>query len=211
VWKKGTALVPTFTAFAVINLLERHFGELVDYDFTATMEGDLDRIASGEAKAEPWLTAFYFGNKKAANDESVLSLGLKKRIASGGEEIDPRAISSIPLGVDEQGRPLAVRVGRYGPYVQIGEDGTRANVPDDLPPDELSAPMLKEILARSEQGDRVIGHDPETKPRRRTRSTRRTGGSGPTCSSASCLPSPRARRRRRRTRRARRWRASGPG
>jgi DNA topoisomerase-1 len=161
VWKKGTALVPTFTAFAVTNLMEKTFGELVDFDFTARMEEDLDSIAVGEQQPVPWLKEFYFG-KAAANDNTLTSVGLKRRIGTGWEEIDPREISSIPLGQDEQGRPIAVRVGRYGPYVQVGDSDVRATVPDETAPDELSPDMVKSLIARSEAADRVIGHDPGT-------------------------------------------------
>ena len=164
VWKKSTALVPTFTAFAVVNLLERHFGELVDYDFTAHMEEDLDLIASGERQATPWLKEFYFGTGHATNGNghTILNEGLKKRIGTGWEEIDPRSITSIPLGHDEDGHEIVVRVGRYGPYLQQGDDGPRANVPADLPPDELSTEMVHRILERSKLSDRALGTDPET-------------------------------------------------
>jgi DNA topoisomerase-1 len=161
VWKKGTALVPTFTAFAVTNLLERHFGELVDYDFTARMETDLDGIAAGDRKAAPWLKEFYFGGGHLPAHPAA-SDGLRKRIESGADDIDPREICSIPLGTDDEGRAIAVRVGRYGPYLQAGDSDLRANLPEDLPPDELGALRVRELLARSEAGDRVLGQFPAT-------------------------------------------------
>jgi DNA topoisomerase-1 len=160
--KKGTALYPTFIAFAVTNLLEKHFAELVDYDFTARMEEDLDSVAVGDRLAVPWLKDFYFGNEPETTSTALSAVGLKRRIGTGWEVIDPREISSIPLGLDEQGRPVAVRVGRYGPYLQVADSELRANVADDLPPDELTPDIIKAMLARSEQGDRVLGQHPET-------------------------------------------------
>ena len=121
VWKKGTALVPTFTAFAVVNLLKQHLTTLVDFDFTATMEDELDAIANGEHEASPWLHDFYFGQPGAK--EGTAAVGLKALIGSGWEDIDPKAICSIELGRDEKGNIVAARVGRYGPYVQVGDSG----------------------------------------------------------------------------------------
>ena len=150
VWKKGSALVPTFTAFAVVSLLERHFSHLVDYAFTAHMEDDLDSIARGQEETLPWLSRFYFGNGQA---------GLKRMIAEQMELIDPREVNSIPIGTDAQGREVVVRVGRYGPYV--ARDGETAAVPDDLTPDEVTLDKAEELLA-SPSGDRVLGEDPAT-------------------------------------------------
>ena len=109
VWKRGQALVPTFTAFAVVNLLESHFGDLVDYAFTARMEDDLDGIAGGSKEAEPWLSKFYFGNGGAENG----SAGLKDMVKDRLEAIDPRAINSIPLGTDGDGKEIALERGRF--------------------------------------------------------------------------------------------------
>jgi DNA topoisomerase-1 len=163
VWKKGTALVPTLTAFAVVNLLEKHFEDLVDFGFTAKMEDDLDLIASGRLRSTPWLHDFYFGSSKTGNGHKDLShVGLKRRISSGGADIDPRAISTIPLGTDENGQTVAARIGRFGPYFQIGDTDQRANIPDDIPPDELSVALAKELLSRSTQGPKVLGHDPSS-------------------------------------------------
>ncbi|MDP8938463.1 MAG: type I DNA topoisomerase [Actinomycetota bacterium] len=150
VWKKGSALVPTFTAFAVVSLLERYFSELVDYAFTAHMEDDLDSIARGQEETLPWLSRFYFGNGRA---------GLKRMVAEQMERIDPREVNSIPIGTDDQGRDVVVRVGRYGPYV--ARDGETAAVPDDLAPDEITLEKAEELLA-SPSGDRVLGDDPST-------------------------------------------------
>jgi DNA topoisomerase-1 len=150
VGRKGTALVPSFTAFAVVGLLEQHFGDLVDYDFTARMEDGLDEIAAGREEQLPWLTRFYFGNGQP---------GLHTMVHDRLADIDAREINSIPIGADDQGEPVVVRVGRYGPYVQRGED--KASIADDLPPDELTVERALELLAAGNAG-RVLGTDPET-------------------------------------------------
>ena len=168
VWKRGTALIPTFVAFAVVNLLRRHFPELIDLDFTARMEQDLDTIAAGAIEATPWLHRFYFGHdhdadgNRVAPDTDLLREGLRDRIGSGWEAIDARAISSIPIGTDEAGREIAVRVGRYGPYLQAGDDEPRANIPEDLPPDELTVAYALDLLRQAAQGDQPLGTDPES-------------------------------------------------
>ena len=177
VWKKGTALVPSFTAFAVVGLLERYFPDLVDYGFTAAMEDDLDEIASGREEALPWLTRFYFGearggagrggNGTAASsaaasgqaETETARLGLKEAVAAHLGAIDAREINSIPIGVDAEDRQIVARVGRYGPYLQRGED--RASIPDDLAPDELTVERAQELLD-APSSDRVLGTDPET-------------------------------------------------
>jgi DNA topoisomerase I len=146
VFKKGTALVPSFIAFAVVTLLEQHFAHLVDYDFTAQMEEALDEIARGEAARVPWLRRFYFG----ADGEEGL-----KELVSDLSDIDARAVSSFPL----DGTDIVVRVGRYGPYVE--RDGQRANVPTDTAPDELTPEFAAELLARP-TGDKILGSDPST-------------------------------------------------
>jgi DNA topoisomerase I len=148
VFKKGTALVPSFLAFSVVQLLEQHFGRLVDYDFTARMEDDLDRIASGDEHRNAWLKRFYFGEDGDAADG-----GLKELVSELGS-IDAREINSIPIGND-----IVLRVGRYGPYLE--RDGERANVPDDLVPDELTVEKAEELLAQPSQ-DRELGVNPET-------------------------------------------------
>jgi DNA topoisomerase-1 len=150
VFKKGTALVPTYTAFAAVGLLEEHFADLVDYAFTARMEDDLDRIASGQEEAIPWLNTFYFGNGHA---------GLKALVSANLEEIDARAVNSIPVGKDDAGVDIVARVGRYGPYVQRGDD--RASLPDDLAPDELSVAVAVELL-EAPSTDRALGEDSES-------------------------------------------------
>jgi DNA topoisomerase-1 len=157
--KKGPALVPTWTAFAVINLLESYFGRLVDYGFTASVENDLDDIANGERSRVDWLTRFYFGSTDApptsptrSNDSQRISAqgGLKRLIESRLEEIDARGVNSIPLAGG-----AVVRVGRYGPYLQRGED-ERASLPEDLAPDELTPDKIEELLS-APSGDRVLG------------------------------------------------------
>jgi DNA topoisomerase-1 len=163
VWKKGTALVPSFTAFAVVGLLERYFGNLVDYGFTASMEDDLDDIAAGTEEALPWLTRFYFGSSApgamASDGTEVDTLGLKATVSGHMAEIDAREVNSIPLGDGSDGEPIVARVGRYGPYLQRGED--RASIPDDTAPDELTIERAEEILA-APSNDRVLGLEPDS-------------------------------------------------
>ena len=151
VWKKGSALVPSFTAFSVVNLLERHFPKLVDYAFTAEMEDDLDRIAAGAEEQVPWLRRFYFGG----DDDP----GLKEKVSSRLGDIDARWVNSIPLGTDDDGADLEVRVGRYGPTVRRGEDSV--SVPDGTAPDELTVERVLELLAAG-RDERMLGTDPST-------------------------------------------------
>ncbi len=151
VWKKGTALVPSFTAFAVVGLLEQYFPDLIDYAFTRRMESDLDDIAGGELEGVPWLRTFYFGEEE--------NPGLKSAVLERLGEIDARAVNSIPVGVDADGQPVVARVGRFGPYLERGEE--RASIPDDTPPDELSMDRAIELL-NAPKSDRVVGTDPES-------------------------------------------------
>ncbi len=144
VFKKGTALVPTFVAFSVVNLLERHFAQLVDFDFTARMEDDLDRIAAGDQARNEWLERFYFGH---GSDP-----GLHHLVTEHLDEIDARAVNSIAI----PGSEAVVRVGRYGPYLEHGE--RRASLPVDLAPDELSPERVEELL--SQPDNRPLGTDP---------------------------------------------------
>ncbi|MBA2808006.1 type I DNA topoisomerase [Streptomyces sp. KM273126] len=167
VFKKGTALVPSFLSFAVVNLLEKHFGRLVDYDFTAKMEDDLDRIARGEAQSVPWLKRFYFGEgangdgsaAEAGNGDGDHLGGLKELVTDLGA-IDAREVSSFPVGSD-----IVLRVGRYGPYIERGDKDSgnhqRADIPEDLAPDELSVELAEELLAKP-SGDFELGADPST-------------------------------------------------
>jgi DNA topoisomerase-1 len=146
VFKKGTALVPTFVAFAVVNLLEQHFEQLVDFDFTARMEDDLDQIAAGERERNEWLGRFYFGD---GSDP-----GLHHLVTEHLDEIDARAVNSIAI----PGSDAVVRVGRYGPYLENGE--RRASLAPDLAPDELTPERVEELL--SQPDNRPLGSDPET-------------------------------------------------
>jgi DNA topoisomerase-1 len=172
VWKKGSALVPTWVAFSVTGLLEAYFSRLVDYGFTASVENDLDSIAAGDASRVQWLHRFYFGAdgsdvavgggpKPGTDPERISSQGgLKRLIESRLEEIDARGINSIAL-VDQP--DVLVRVGRYGPYLQKGgpDSEQRASIPDDLAPDELTPAKVEELLS-APSGDFELGTDPET-------------------------------------------------
>ena len=150
VFKKGTALVPTWTAFAVTRLLEDHFGELVEYDFTANMEQGLDKIAEGAADPTDYLATFY----KGASD----SQGLVRLIELAREQADPRAICTISLG-DHEDHDVAVRVGRYGPYLEHGE--SKRSVPEGMAPDELTLVRALELLAEQPEGPRELGVGPD--------------------------------------------------
>jgi DNA topoisomerase I len=150
VYKKGTALVPSWVAFAVVRLLEEHFARLVSYEFTAGMEDVLDEIAGGRKDRVSELAEFYFGSERVE--------GLHKLVTELGE-IDARELSTFRVGGDDSG--VVLRVGRYGPYVEDGE-GNRGNVPDDLPPDELTVDKARELVADQSGGDEELGTDPET-------------------------------------------------
>ncbi len=159
VWKKGSALVPTWTAFAVIGLLEQHFGRLVDYSFTASMEDDLDVIAGGQGNSTDWLTRFYFGAEDGKEGGLAKQGGLKTLTTDRLDEIDAREVNSIVIGRTDDGEEAVVRVGKYGAYVQVGDK--RASLPDNLAPDELT-PTLALELADAPSNDRVLGTDPVT-------------------------------------------------
>ena len=152
VWKKGTALVPTWTAFAKVQLLERYFAHLIDYEFTATMEEALDSIARGEGEAEKWLHSFYFGNGQAGLKELVA----EEHVAT----IDKAEVNTVHIGHDAEGRELTVRVWPNGANIDRGDE--RAPIPADLAPDELTPEMAEELLARGSGGPRELGTDPET-------------------------------------------------
>ncbi|MGV0749015.1 type I DNA topoisomerase [Mycolicibacter minnesotensis] len=168
VYKKGSALVPTWVAFAVIGLLEQHFGRLVDYDFTAAMEDELDGIAAGRQRRVDWLHNFYFGGDYGVEGSISRAGGLKKLVGVNLEGIDAREINSIKLFDDAEGRPVYVRVGKNGPYLErmvAGDDGEptpqRANLDDSLPPDELTLALAEERFATPQEG-RSLGVDPAT-------------------------------------------------
>ena len=149
VYKRGRALVPTFLAFSVTGLLEQHFAKLVDYEFTASMEEDLDKIASGDAQRVDWLRDFFYGHDGQP--------GLNELSADLGA-IDAREVNTMRLGEDIQ-----IRVGRYGAYLQQGEGEDRklANIPEAMAPDELTLAVAKEILAQP-SGERELGIDPSS-------------------------------------------------
>ncbi|HEX8866938.1 MAG TPA: DNA topoisomerase, partial [Lentzea sp.] len=161
VWKKGAALVPSWVAFAVVGLLEGHFGRLVDYDFTAALEDELDGIAAGRQARTTWLSGFYFGGSIGPDGSIGRSGGLKKLVGTGVEDIDPREVNSIPLFSDSEGRTVVVRVGRFGPYLEREVDGAaqRANLPDDLAPDELTDEIAEKLFSTPQEG-RSLGTDP---------------------------------------------------
>ncbi|OBY29832.1 type I DNA topoisomerase [Mycolicibacter kumamotonensis] len=168
VYKKGSALVPSWVAFAVIGLLEQHFRRLVDYNFTAAMEDELDAIAAGRQRRVDWLHNFYFGGDYGVDDSIARAGGLKKLVGVNLEGIDAREINSIKLFDDAQGRPIYVRVGKNGPYLErmiTGDDGEptpqRANLDDSLPPDELTLALAEERFATPQEG-RSLGVDPAT-------------------------------------------------
>ena len=168
VWKKGSALVPSWIAFSVVGLLEQHFGRLVDYDFTAAMEDELDRIASGEQQRTQWLSGFYFGGDIGAEGSVGRTGGLKKLVGSGVDTIDAREINSIPLFNDEQGRPIVVRVGRYGPYLERDGDGPtarepqRANLPEDMRAGRAARWRSPRSCSPPRSEGRTLGTDPVT-------------------------------------------------
>jgi len=191
VWRKGTALVPSWVAFAVIGLMERYFPRLVDYDFTAAMEDELDGIATGRLHRTPWLTGFYFGGEIGPTGSVGRSGGLKRLVGDRMETIDAREVNSLPLLTDSAGRTVVVRVGRYGPYLERpvlpGSDGAdgdgaagdgaagdgasdgstapateRANLPEDLAPDEVTPEVAEALFAQAASGDRELGVDPAT-------------------------------------------------
>jgi len=183
VFRRGQALVPSFLAFAVVNLLERHFAQMVDYGFTAAMEDELDDVAGGQAAAVDFLTAFYFGGNLGEHGSVARSGGLKKMVTENLGEIDARGVNSIPLFVDGEGRNVVVRVGRYGPYLQrslpgaeldASENGNgngngnggdsaanRVSIPEGIAPDELTPEKVEELFLGG-GGERKLGEHPDT-------------------------------------------------
>ncbi|MGN9905949.1 type I DNA topoisomerase [Phytohabitans sp. LJ34] len=172
VFKRGQALIPSFLAFAVVGLLERHYPRLVDYNFTAAMENELDEIASGDAHSIDFLTSFYFGSPVGDDGSIARSGGLKKMVTENLGDIDARSVNSIPLFRDDDGRDVVVRVGRYGPYLQRtlpdatpseGSDNgdDRVSIPEGLAPDELTPEKVEELFLGG-GGERKLGEHPET-------------------------------------------------
>ncbi|GAA1475295.1 type I DNA topoisomerase [Corynebacterium felinum] len=170
VYSRGNALVPSWVAFAVVGLMEKSFAALVDYDFTSSMEDELDEIAAGNENGAHWLAGFYFGDAQAsdATAESIARQGgLKALVGDNLEQIDARSVNSLPLFDDAQGRPVFVRVGRYGPYIerQVGvKDGEpeyqRANLSDTTTPDELTLEFAEKLFATPQSG-RELGVNPK--------------------------------------------------
>ncbi|MFG0263130.1 MAG: type I DNA topoisomerase, partial [Novipirellula sp. JB048] len=169
VYKKGNALVPSWTAFSVIRLLETHLGPLVDYEFTAQMEDFLDTISRKEAERLEYLKRFYFGASEsdtappAATGDNPKAIGLKQRLAAKIEEIDPRVTAMFSLGTPTEGEhrdEVFVRVGKYGPFLEQGD--RRGSIPDGLAPDELDLARALELLDQSQVEDTPIGIHPET-------------------------------------------------
>jgi DNA topoisomerase I len=178
VFRRGQALIPSFLAFAVVNLLERYYPRLVDYDFTAAMEDELDEIAAGDVPAVQFLRAFYFGSDVGEEGSVSRSGGLKRMVTEQLAEIDAREVNSIPLFTDDAGREVVVRVGRYGPYLQRalpgatpspeangdggnGTGGDRATLPEGIAPDELTPEKVEELFLGG-GGERKLGEHPET-------------------------------------------------
>ena len=168
---RGNALVPSWVAFAVVGLLEENFTELVDYDFTSSMEDELDQIATGIEDGTAWLNGFYFGNA-GANEQKAASIarhgGLKSLIDVNLEAIDARKVNSLLLYTDAEGRDVFVRVGRYGPYIEravgTNDDGSieyqRANLSETVTPDGLNEELAEKLFA-TPQGGRELGENPE--------------------------------------------------
>nr|WP_240037442.1 type I DNA topoisomerase [Glycomyces paridis] len=166
VFKKGQALVPAFRAFAVVGLLERHFPRLVDYDFTAGMEDELDEVAAGAESREEFLRKFYFGGEDKEGTVAA-SGGLRQMVEDELGKIDAREVNSIPIYTDDQDRKVVVRVGRYGPYLERvgpGDEtapGKRPSVPENMAPDELTPEKGQELFDLAEN-EGELGTHPET-------------------------------------------------
>jgi len=162
VFKRGNVLIPTWVAFAVCNLLEKYLPDLIDYQFTADMEDDLDAISRGEREWIDYLHEFYFGDEKAGKGKKASEVpGLKPLLTNMLDRIDAREISTIEIGTPaDGGEPLHVRVGRYGPFLEQGE--RRVSVPESMAPDELTVEKGLELLENAQQNEEPLGEDPET-------------------------------------------------
>ncbi len=150
-FKKGTALVPSFLAHAVVGLMERYFTTLVDYEFTARLEDDLDAISRGEADNLSYLRTFYFGNGHP---------GLKPLVEKGEEIIDPREVCGLPIGTDADGKNVEVRIGRYGPFITNGEQ--RAGLPENIAPEELKIEKAVDLLGQASKAQEALGMHSQT-------------------------------------------------
>ncbi|HZE42037.1 MAG TPA: type I DNA topoisomerase [Stackebrandtia sp.] len=167
VFKRGQALIPAFVAFAVVGLMEKHFPQLVDYDFTAGMESELDDIAAGDSASLDFLRDFYFGGEGGEGTVSAAG-GLKQMVGEELGRIDARGVNSIPLFNDTQGRRVVARVGRYGPYLERfgpdadpAEPGERVSIPESVAPDELTVAKAEELYEVG-SGERELGNHPDT-------------------------------------------------
>lgn len=149
-FRKGQALVPTFLAMAVINLMEQYFEQVVDYEYTAELEEDLDKISRGEAEFLTYLNAFFKGDRP----------GLQRLVEQGEQTIDPRIVCGIPIGESDHGAPIEVRIGRYGPF--LTDTINRASIPEDTAPEEFTEEKAKKILIDAAKGPTSLGNHPES-------------------------------------------------
>jgi DNA topoisomerase-1 len=168
VYKKGAALVPAWVAFAVVGLLEAYFDPLVDYEFTAHMEDELDAIAAGREHRTPWLNRFYYGDENGPARSVARAGGLKRLVGANAETIDAREVNSIPVFEDSEARQIWVRVGKFGPYLErmVKDDqgeliSQRANLQQGLTPDELTPELAEQLFATPSEG-RALGFDPQS-------------------------------------------------
>ncbi len=171
-FRRSGALVPTFTAMAVVGLLEKHFTQLADYKFTAELEDQLDAIARGELGRLDYLKRFYFGDGQAAQfayqdtsppkrgTDQVEQSGLRDLIKSGEADIRPQDVCSVPIGTTKDGKAVEVRIGRYGPFLSDGD--TRCGVPEALAPDELDVGKASEMLSLAGKEPEALGEDPQS-------------------------------------------------
>ncbi|MDR0521373.1 MAG: type I DNA topoisomerase [Planctomycetaceae bacterium] len=164
VFKKGGAFIPTWLAFSVCQLMEEHLPDLINYDFTAQMEDQLDAISRGELEHLKYLKEFYFGDaadsSKSGKQQSSVSPGLKLLLTNKTEQIDAKAVNSFPLEVPADEPPIVVRVGKFGPYVQ--QNDKTGSIPEDLPPDELTYAKAVELLNQPRRSESSLGSDPAT-------------------------------------------------
>ena len=150
-FKRDRTLIPTFTAMAVVGLLEKHFTRLADYEFTAKLEDQLDAIARGERDSQQYLKSFYYGNGFK---------GLEALVKAGDQSIDPREVCGLPVGEAEDGTLVEVRIGRYGPFLLSGDK--RCGLPSDVAPDELDVAKATELLEIAARASQPLGQDPRT-------------------------------------------------
>ena len=159
-YKKGTTLIPSFTGIAITQLLEEYFPELVDLDFSARMEDDLDSISTGTINRSPWLSQFYFGDSKTSDNLPLI--GLKQRIENCWDNIDPRAITSMLIGINKTGEEVALRVGQFGPYLQIADTDAKIAVSNEIPPDELTLEKAEDLISTLSVQGKLLGEHPSS-------------------------------------------------